>query len=180
MERAREAALGNPSSLHLEGRRARDLLEGARQRVAAALGCRPREVVFTSGGTEACDLGLRGAALAREGVGRRVVTTAIEHAAVLDPAAALASRGFEVVRVLPAPDGSVEAAAVAEACVPGTTVASVMLANHETGAILPVRAVADAVRSRGVLVHCDACLGPGLLDVRPEALGVDLLALSAH
>ena len=180
MDRARGAALGNPSSLHLEGRRSRDLLEAARERVAKVLGCRPREVLFTAGGTESCDLALRGAALARTERGRGVVVTAIEHAAVLDPAAALAKEGFEVTRVPPAPDGSVDAEAFDRACVSGTTTASVMLSNHETGALLPVRAVADAVRARGVCVHCDAALGPGLVDVRPEALGVDLLSSSAH
>ena len=180
MARARDGALGNPSSLHLEGRRARDLLEGARERVARVLGTRAREIVFTAGGTEAADISLRGAALARAAVGRRVVVTAIEHTAVLDSAAALSAQGFTVVKVAPAPDGSIDPTAVDAACEPGTTVASVMLANHETGAILPVRGVADRIRSRGILLHCDACLGPGLLDVRPDSLGVDLLALSAH
>ena len=180
MDRARDDALGNPSSLHAEGRRARDLLEGARERVAKALGARPREVVFTSGGTESCDMALRGAALARASAGKRVVVTAVEHSAVLDPATALAAAGFDVARVAPTPDGTVDAAAVALACGSGPAVASVMLANHETGAVMPVRAVSDAVRPRRVLLHCDATLAPGRLDVRPDALGVDLLSLSAH
>ena len=114
MDRARDGALGNPSSLHLEGRRARDLLEGSRERVAKVLSCRPREVVFTAGGTESCDIAVRGAALGRGALGRRVVTTGIEHAAVLEPAAALAAAGFEVVKVAPRPDGSVLADAVAD------------------------------------------------------------------
>ena len=180
MDRARAAATGNPSSLHLEGRRSRDLLEGARERVAKVLECRPREVLFTAGGTESCDVAVRGAALARVAAGRGVVVTAMEHAAVLDPAAALAKEGFAVARVPPTPDGSVDPAAFDAACGPGTTTASVMLAVHETGAVLPVRAIADRVRSRGVCLHCDAALGPGLLDVRPDALGVDLLSSSAH
>ncbi len=180
LEHAFAGPLGNPSSPHGEGRRARDLLEGARERVAAVLGCRGREVLFTSGGTEAANLALVGAARARASVGRRVVVTAIEHAAVLDPAAALEAEGYVVTRVPPRSDGGVDAAAITAACSPGTTVAAVMLANHETGAILPVAEVAAAVRPRGTLVFCDACLGAGLLDLRVDTLGVDLLALSGH
>jgi cysteine desulfurase len=180
MDHARGASIGNPSSLHLEGRRSRDLLEGARERVAKVLACRPREVVFTSGGTESCDVALRGVALARAETGRGVVVSAIEHTAVLSPAAALEKAGFLVARVPPESDGSVDPALFDRACGAGTTAASLMCANHETGALLPVRAVADLVRSRGVALHCDAALGPGLVDVRPDVLGVDLLSLSAH
>jgi len=180
LEQAFAEPLGNPSSPHAEGRRARDLLEGARERVASVLGCRGREILFTSGGTEALNLGLVGAARARSGVGRRLVVTAIEHAAVLEPAAALEAEGYGVTRVAPRPDGSVDAAALVEACGPGTTVAAVMLANHETGALLPVTQVVAAVRPRGVLVLCDAAMGTGLVDLRVDRLGVDLLALSGH
>ena len=180
MAKAEAMTWGNPSSPHLEGRLAREILEEARGRVAATLGCRPREVLFTSGGTEAVNLALVGVARARAASGKRVVVTAIEHSCVTDAADALGREGYEVVRVAPTPDGRVEAGAVDAACAPGTSVAAVMLANHETGAILPVRAVAEAVRARGVAVLCDAALGPGQVEVRVEALGVDLLALSAH
>ncbi len=180
MARAETAGSGNPSSLHLEGRRSRDLLEAARGRVAKALGCRPREVVFTGGGTEAVNLGLRGAALARATAGKRVVVSAVEHASVLDCAAGLAADGFEVVRVPPLPDGRIDPEAFAAACGPGTAVASLMRANHETGAVMPVAEVARRLAGRGVPLHCDAALGPGQLDVSPDALGADLLALSAH
>jgi cysteine desulfurase len=180
MARADGMTWGNPSSPHLEGRMARELLENARERVAAVLACRPREVLFTSGGTESVNLALLGAARARAPRGRRLVVTAVEHACVLDAAEGLAAEGYEVARVPPSADGTVEAAAVASACTPGTTVVAVMLANHETGALLPVRAVADAVRARGVALVCDAVLGPGLLDIRADVLGVDLMALSGH
>lgn len=180
LEHAFAEPLGNPSSPHAEGRRARDLLEAARERVATVLGCRGREVLFTSGGTEALNLGLVGAARARAAVGRRVVVTAIEHAAVLDPASALGREGYEIARVPPRQDGSVDGAAILEACGPGTTVAAVMLANHETGALLPVAQVAAGARPRGVLVLCDAAMGVGLVDLRVDRLGVDLLALSGH
>ncbi|MCC7137848.1 MAG: cysteine desulfurase [Planctomycetes bacterium] len=172
--------LGNPSSPHTAGRRARDVLEAARDGVARTLGCRAREIVFTSGGTEACHLAVQGAARARVGSGRRLVVSAVEHPAVLDAADALVPEGFEVVRVAPGPDGQVDAARFVAACGPGTTVAALMLANHETGALQPVREVAAALRPRGVTTVCDAALAPGLLEVAPEALGVDLLALSSH
>ena len=174
------ALFGNASSLHEEGRRAKDALEGARDRVSRVLGCRPREVVFTSGGTEAINLGLRGAAVARAGVARRVVVSAVEHAAVLDCAGGLESDGFEVVRVAPLPDGRIDAAEFDEACGPGAAVACLMLANHETGALMPVAAAVERLRARKVPLLCDAALGPGILDVRVDSLGVDLLALSAH
>ncbi len=180
LERVGAETLGNPSSPHAEGRRARDLLEDARERVAKVLGCRGREILFTSGGTESVNLGLVGAARARASAGRHLVATAIEHAAVLDPAAALEAQGYAVTRVPPRSDGGVDASAVVAACTPGTTLAAVMLANHETGAVLPVESVAAALRPRGILVLCDACLGPGLLDLRVDRLGVDLLALSGH
>jgi cysteine desulfurase len=181
MARVEVDAPGNPSSLHREGRRARDLLEASRDRVAATLRCRPREIVFTSGGTEAINLGLVGVALARQAAGAtRIVTSAVEHAAVLDAADALKPRGFEVVRVPCRPDGSVDADEFAAACVPGTALASLMCANHETGAVMPVAQVAERLAGRGVPLHCDAALGPGLLDVAPDALETDVLALSAH
>jgi cysteine desulfurase len=143
-------------------------------------------VVFTSGGTEAANLALRGAAHAKRATlpagaaPPRVVVTAIEHSCVLDAATSLAREGFSVAKAAPTPDGRVEADAVDAAAGPGTAVASVMLANHETGAVLPVADAAARLRARGVVVHCDAALGPGQLDVSVEALGVDLLSTSAH
>jgi cysteine desulfurase len=180
MARALAESGGNPSSLHAEGRRSRDLLEVARERVAKALGCRPREVVFTSGGTEAANLGLRGAAAARAAVGKGLVTSAVEHPAVLDCAAGLEAEGWAVTRVPPRPDGTVSADDFVAALRPDTTVASLMLANHETGAVFPVAEVARRCAERRVVFLCDAALGPGRLDVSVDALGVDLLALSAH
>lgn len=173
-------AWGNPSSGHEEGRRARAALDTARDRVAGALGCRPREIVFTSGATEALHLAVVGAARARANVGRRVVVSAVEHPAVLDAADSLVALGFDVVRVAPRPDGTVDADVFAAAATPGTTVACLMAANHETGAVMPVPAVAAALRARGVLLVTDAALAPGLLDVAPEALGADLIAFSGH
>lgn len=185
MARVERDAWGNPGSLHAEGRRAREALDGARERVAAVLGAKPREIVFTSGGTEAAHLAITGAARAwRSGKGAagpgRVVATAIEHSCVLDAVHRLAKEGFEVAKAQPSPDGSVEVDAIDAACGPGTILASVMCANHETGAVLPVAEAAGRVRSRGVLVHTDAALAPDAMDVNVDRLGVDLLSLSAH
>jgi len=180
MARAADDAHANPSSLHLEGRRSRALVDDARERVAAVLGARPREIVFTSGGTEALALGLRGAALARRGKGDGIVVSAIEHPAVLDPAAALEREGLRVRRVPPRPDGSVGADELDAAADPGTTVLALMAANHETGALQPVAETARRVRPRGVALLCDAALAPGYVDVAALAASVDLLALSAH
>lgn len=173
-------AWGNPSSAHEEGRRARAALDAARDRVATSLGCRPREVVFTSGGTEALHLAILGAARARAGVGRRVVVSAVEHPAVLDAADLLLAEGFEVARVAPRPDGGVDPDAFLAAANPGTVVACLMVANHETGAVMPVPAVAAALRTRGIVSVADAALAPGLVDVGAEALGADLVAFSGH
>ncbi len=203
MDRILTDAFGNPGSLHAEGRKAKDALEDARSRVAAVLGAKAREIVFTSGGTEAAHLAVTGAARGwRTGKGRgegaaasgpgsgraagtgpvggRIVTTAIEHASVLDAVHALARDGFEVAKAAPRRDGGIDADAVDAACTPGTVLASVMCANHETGAVLPVAEVARRVRARGVLVHTDAALAPGALDVNVDRLGVDLMSLSAH
>jgi len=136
--------------------------------------------VFTSGGTEALHLAVRGAAMARSAAGRRVVVSAVEHPAVLDAADSLVPAGFEVERVAPLPSGTVDAEAFAARLTTGTAVAALMLANHETGAVMPVASVAAAARARGAAVVCDAAVAAGRLDVRPDALGVDLLALSAH
>ena len=153
MSRAAPDAAGNPSSLHLEGRRARALLDDARARTALVLGARPREVVFTSGGTEALALGLRGAAGARRAAGDRLVVTGVEHPAVLETADALGAEGFHVERVAPRPDGTVSVEDLDRAAGPGTLVAAVMGANHETWSLLPVAEVAARLRPRGVLIR---------------------------
>ncbi len=180
MARAARDASANPSSLHLEGRRARTLLDDARDRVANVLGSKPREIVFTSGGTEALGLGLKGVALSRRAKGRSLVLSAVEHPAVLDEALVLERQGFSVHRVPPAPDGTISAVRVDEAAGPGTILVAMMGANHETGAILPVAEVGRLIRPRGIALLCDAALVPGWGDLKRLVAEVDLLALSAH
>jgi len=179
---AREAMLrflgvpGNPSSAHREGARARVAVEAARAEVAALIGARPAEVVFTSGATEANNLALRGLVRPPNGL----VTTAIEHASVLETARALAADGAGLA-VLPVDgEGRVRAGDVVAACAPATALVSVGLANGEVGSVAPVAAIAAGLRGTGMRLHTDAAQAAGRMPVDVRALGVDLLSLSAH
>ncbi len=170
---------GNPSSHHRAGREARARLEAARAEIAACLGAAPDELVLGSGGSEANNLALRGAVEARGG--GHVVTTAIEHPAVLEVLRALERAGrITLSLVAPEPDGRVRAQAVLAACRPDTILVSVMLANNETGALQPVAEIAAGLAGRGVLVHTDAAQAVGKIPVDVGALGVDLLSLAGH
>ena len=179
---AREAMLrflgrpGNPSSAHREGARARGAVEAARAEVAALIGAGPAEIVFTSGATEANNLALRGVVRAPAGL----VTTAIEHASVLETARALAAEGVRLTVVPVDGDGRVAADDVVAACAPGTALASVGLANGEVGSVAPVAAIAGGLRGSGVLLHTDAAQAAGRIAIDVRALGADLLSLSAH
>ena len=163
------ARLGNASSVHAFGRDARRCVEDARESVAALAGVRPDEVVFTSGGTEANNLALRGA-------GREpVLVSAVEHVSVLEAVAGAATvpvNGDGVVDI-----GALEARLAAA---PGPALVSVMLANNETGVVQPVAKVAEAARPFGALVHCDAVQGAAKIPLDMAGLGVDMLTLSAH
>ncbi len=170
----------NPSSLHLEGRETRAALDGARATVARILGVRPREVVFTSGGSEADGLAITGTARAYRGPHRRVVTVATEHYAVLHACEALEGEGWQVV-VLPVDqNGRLDPQTFAEALEPGAALASVMLVNNELGTIAPVATLASIARDRGVRFHTDAVQAAGRLAVDAGALGADLVSFTAH
>ncbi len=173
---------GNPSSLHTRGFRARKLVEEARALVAARLGAQPEEVFFTSGGTEANNLALFGAAEARRHLGRRIVTTAAEHDSVLGPCGALERQGFEVVYVKPDSSGCLPEQALFDAVDGDTILVSVMLVNNETGAVFPVEAAARAIRraKAPALIHVDAVQAFGKLPFTVKKLGADLLTLSGH
>ena len=177
---------GNPSSFYTLAQEARRAIDDARQRCAKVLGARPGEIVFTSGGTESDNAALMGAALALRDRGNHIVTTAIEHHAVLHAADLLESLGFDVTYVKPGRNGIVTVDAITAALTPSTIVVSVMLANNETGVIQPVREIAEAVKGRAeaerrtIAVHTDAVQAAGYLDLSVDKLGVDLLSLSAH
>ncbi|HEY0383180.1 MAG TPA: cysteine desulfurase family protein [Candidatus Elarobacter sp.] len=170
----------NPNSLHAEGRAARAAVDAARETVARVLGAAPREIVFTGGGTESDVLAIIGAARAARGRGRHVVTVATEHHAVLHAVDVLERDGWRVTRLPVDARGLVDPGAFVAALTPETTLASVMLANNEIGVVQPVAELARLARERGVLVHTDAVQAPGWLSLDVDALGVDLLSLSAH
>jgi cysteine desulfurase len=169
---------GNPSSLHRPGQRARAAVEEARAQVAGLVGAEPAEVVFTASGSEADNTALRGAAA--KGPRTGVVVTTVEHHAVLNTARAMRDegRGFAFARV--DAGGVLDLDDLASKVDEATAVVSVMLANNETGVLQPVAEAARIARGRGALVHCDAVQAAGKVPLDVRALGVDLLALSAH
>jgi len=174
---------GNPSSPHAYGRRARAALDEARERVARGLGADPREIVFTSGGTEALNLGLKGAAWAGKATGHRVVTTAVEHHAVLHPLRHLEKYGFEIVELPVDRYGRVDPDHVEAALTDRTVLVAVQLANNEVGTIQPIEAVIERVREKGpraCLVAVDAVAGAPYLALDLTALGADVVAIAAH
>lgn len=183
--------VGNPSSLHSAGRAARAVVEEARERLAAAVGAHPTEVLFTSGGTEADNLAVHGSWIARRVPGpgsdtgrTRVVISAIEHAALDDLVPALERDGAEVVRPRPDPDGTVSDRALGEALAGEagrrTAVASLMWVNNETGAVQPIGALVTACRRAGAWSHTDAVQALGHVAIDFAAGGPDLMSLSAH
>ncbi|WP_307844786.1 cysteine desulfurase family protein [Actinotalea solisilvae] len=177
---------GNPSSLHDAGRAARRVVEESRELLAARLGARPSEVVLTAGGTEADNLAVKGVYWSRTAADprrRRVLVSAVEHHAVLDPARWLEVQGAEVVLLPVDADGAVDVAALeAELAAHADEVAlvSVMWANNEIGTVQPLRAVVEAAHARGVPVHADAVQAVGQLDVSFAASGLDAMTVSAH
>jgi len=172
---------GNASSVHHFGQQAKAALDEARSAIAALIGGDPSEVVFTSGGTEADNFALRGAADALEATGRRhLVASAIEHEAVLNTLKALSRRGWRTTLIPVDSSGVVAADRVREALAEDTAIVSVMHANNEIGTIQPIAEIAKAAHARGAILHTDAVQSIGKIPVDVRALGVDLLSLSAH
>jgi cysteine desulfurase len=170
---------GNPSSGHAYGRRAREAVAQARAQVAALLGATPEEVLFTSGGTEASNLAIRGVTEARP-ERRHVVTSVIEHPATLEPCAWLERHGWRVSRLGVDASGRVRVEDAAAALTDDTALVTLMHANNETGVLQPVAEVARRARARGVVVHTDAAQSLGKVPGDGEALGVDLLTVAGH
>jgi cysteine desulfurase len=172
---------GNASSVHHFGQQAKAALDTARSAIAALVGGDPSEVVFTSGGTEADNMAIRGAAEAAEATGRRhLVASAIEHEAVLNTLKALARRGWRTTLVPVDQTGIVSPDRVREALADDTALVSVMHANNEIGTIQPIAAIAAAAHERGALMHTDAVQSAGKIPIDVRALGADLVAISGH
>ena len=172
---------GNASSVHRMGRKARFAVEDARERVAACLGAEPGEIVFTSGGTEADNLAIKGGLRARREEGRTgLVTSAAEHEAVLRPAERLQEEGKDVTILRPGVHGSVSPDQVAGAIGEATALVSIMHANNEIGTLTDIEGIAEVCHEHGVWLHCDAVQTAGLFDLDVTDLGVDLLSVSGH
>lgn len=173
---------GNGSSIYAAGREARARLDWARGTIAGILHCQAREIVFTSGGSEADNLAVKGVAWWHrlQNRGNHIVTTTIEHHAVLHSVEYLEKFGFEATYVQPDADGIVQPDAIEAALRPDTMLVSVMLANNEIGTIQPISEIGELVRARGITMHTDAVQAAGELDLDVNTLNVDLLSLSAH
>jgi cysteine desulfurase NifS len=175
-----EDAYGNPSSIHGEGKRSRRLVEEARRKVAQQLDCTSRRIVFTGGGSESCNLAVKGVAFSNRGKRNHIITSSIEHPAVLKACEWLEDYGFTVTYLDVDRTGRVSPDALRDALTDQTCLVSVMLANNETGTIQPVKEMARMARERGALFHTDAVQAAGRIPVDVEDLGVDLLTLSSH
>ena len=180
MARVLTEDFGNPSSQYALGRAARDLVDRSRQTIANALGCEAKQLYFTSCGTEADNWALRAALHQNRRTGRHIITTAVEHSAVLQCAKALEQEGYEITYLKPDRSGRVTAAQVAGALREDTALVSVMLVNNETGARFPVEEIAALLRDKPALLHTDAVQGFLKVPFSAKTLGADFISLSAH
>ena len=173
---------GNPSSIYSLGSQAAAQVKSWRADIAQALGCVPEELIFTSCGSESDNWAILGALELNRRKGKHIVTTAIEHAAVLEPCRALERQGYEITYLQPDRQGRIDPEEVAQALRPDTVLVSMMLVNNELGTILPVRETAQAIKRTGcpALLHCDAVQGFLKVPFSPKSLGVDLLSVSGH
>ena len=173
---------GNPSSTHAKGNEAAMKIKEARRAIASAVSASPEEIFFTSGGTEANNIAVFGAAAKNRRIGKRIVTSAIEHSSVLDSVSELEKQGFEVIRVPVDSHGSLSPEAVEKAINADTILVTMMLVNNEVGSILPVEAAIRAARRNApkAILHCDCVQAFGKLPISVKKLGADMITLSAH
>lgn len=178
---AMENSYGNPSSIHQIGMAANDALQTAREQIARCLGCMPKEIFFTSGGTESDNQAIVSAAmLGAKQNKRHIISTAFEHHAVLHTLRRLKEQGFEIQLLDVGAEGNITAAQVEEAIRPDTCLVTVMFANNEIGSILPIAEIGEACRAHGVLFHTDAVQAAGHIPVNVKKQNIDMLSLSAH
>ncbi|KMM37561.1 cysteine desulfurase family protein [Guptibacillus hwajinpoensis] len=171
---------GNPSSIHQFGRKTRHALDEARSSIAKSIKAVPNEIIFTSGGTEADNLAIIGAAKANVGKGQHIITTAIEHHAALNACKSLETEGFEVTYLPVNEFGSISVQDLERAIRPETTLITIMYGNNEVGTIQPIKEMAQISNDHDILFHTDAVQAYGLIDLDVRDLGVDLLSVSAH
>ncbi|UCE60809.1 MAG: cysteine desulfurase [Phycisphaerales bacterium] len=171
---------GNPSSGHIKGREVSKAVSKAREQVASLLGAAPKNIVFTSGGTEANNLTIKGVAHSLRGRGRHIITSVIEHPAVLIPCRFLAQSGYEVSYVGVDSTGLIDLQAIADEIRPDTILISIMHANNEVGTIQPIAEIAGLARERNILIHTDAAQSCGKIETRVSDLGVDFLSVAGH
>jgi len=171
---------GNPSSIHWAGRDVRKAIEDARQEIAAFFGSQPLEIVFTSSGSESDNLAIKGVAFRKGNAGKHIVTSQVEHPAVMNTCRFLEGQGFRVTYVPVNHDGIVEPDAVRNALAPDTILVSIMHANNETGCIMPIAEIGAMVRRAGILMHTDAVQATGKIPIDFKSLPVDLLTFSGH
>ena len=178
---AMENSYGNPSSIHQIGMAANDALQTAREQIARCLGCMPKEIFFTSGGTESDNQAIVSAAmLGAKQNKRHIISTAFEHHAVLHTLRRLKEQGFEIQLLDVGAEGNITAAQVEEAIRPDTCLVTVMFANNEIGSILPIVEIGEVCRAHGVLFHTDAVQAAGHIPVNVREQNIDMLSLSAH
>lgn len=180
MNRLAETTFGNPSSIHGYGRKAAMELELARDVIATSLGVKSHEIIFTSGGTEGDNTALIGVAMSRKDLGRHIITTAIEHPAVLEPMHYLESQGFEVTYLPVNEQGQISLSDLEAALRKDTILVSVMYANNETGNLLPIAEIGALLKEHQAVFHTDAVQAYGKVTISPKELGIDLLSASAH
>ncbi len=173
-------AYGNPSSAHTQGRGARVRLDLAREQVAGLLGAQPQEITFTSGGTESDNLAILGTARALVNKGKHIITSRVEHPAVLNPCEALQKDGFDISFVPVDSTGRIEMDELRELITDQTTLITLQHGNSEVGTLQPIEEIGNLARERGVLFHTDAVQTVGKLEINLESLPVDMLSLSAH
>ncbi len=173
---------GNPSSLHRIGNEAKDLLDSSREDIAKRLSCAPEEIFFTSGGTESNNLALFGAAYQMRRMGRRIVSTSVEHSSIEDTLNHLEAEGFEVIRLRVDNYGRINEKDLYDAVNSNTILISMMLVNNEVGTIMPVQAAKRAamMARSPAIIHCDAVQAFGKMPIKPATLGVDLMTISSH
>ena len=178
---AMENSYGNPSSIHQIGMAANDALQTAREQIACCLGCMPKEIFFTSGGTESDNQAIVSAAmLGAKKNKRHIISTAFEHHAVLHTLRRLKEEGFEIQLLDVGAEGNITAAQVEEAIRPDTCLVTVMFANNEIGSVLPIAEIGEVCRAHGVLFHTDAVQAVGHIPVNVKKQNIDMLSLSAH